>query len=56
MLLVQTHFPQKGINWQKVAMISIGLLVSGFLIYQAFKPVKLKIISTPEEVLEDKTE
>jgi len=52
MLLEQTHFPINGPNWGKIALITTGVIIVGYIAYNAFKPLKVKI----EPKLKDKTD
>lgn len=54
MLIQQTHFPQVGPNWGKIALIAAGAIIVGCIAYNAFKPVKVRIEPKPKPG--DKTE
>lgn len=54
MLIEQIHYPQSGPNWGKIALITAGVIIVGFMAYNAFKPIKVKIELEPKP--DDKTE
>lgn len=43
MLIQQIHFPQSGPNWGKIALVSLGIIITGVITYQVYKSIKLKI-------------
>lgn len=56
MLIQQTHFPRVGPDWEKIAMITLGVVIVSLIVYQAFKPLKVSRESASDPNSIDKTE
>jgi hypothetical protein len=48
MLIQQTHFPQISPDWVKISLISLGIIATGYIIYQSIKLAKIKVELKPE--------
>jgi hypothetical protein len=49
MLLEQTHFPVKGVDWERIIIGSLIAIATGVLVYEFTKPKKLGFISKLQE-------
>ena len=54
MIFKQTHSLPISPNWEKIALITLGVIIIGFIAYDLYKPTKVKIITKSNT--EDKTE
>jgi hypothetical protein len=54
MIFKQTHSLPTSPNWEKIALITAGIIIIGFIAHDLYKPTKVKIITKSNT--EDKTE